>query len=473
MKKCVLVTLITVIALCNIGCGNRTTFNPNAYEITARVIANRVEGTEKVTYYNHTELPIREVRFNLYPNGYKDASSVPQDLQKTAYYAGSSVGGIEVSKGKVNGESVTVEDHGTWISFPLSSDLYPDESVEIVMDFVTTVPAINHRFGITAQAVNLTCWYPTLVYGQSVYEVCELGDCYVTESSDYVVNLTYPSEYVVASTGVVTSERHNGDTVTRSYCSEGVRDFALSMSSGYQSLSRAVGETVVKYYYLYDESPESTLSTACESMEFFNETYGKYAHSEFSLVETDLYYEGAESSCICFINKVMGDREYVIAHEVAHQWWYNAVGSDQYHEPFVDESLSEYSAWLYIKSKDPLRAKEIYDEVERSYLVFSGVSRSVRGDYVARADRSSNEYFSQYDYQNCVYNKGLLTFVNVGKIISEKKLIQGIRYYYGKKKQGVATLLDMIGCIETGSKVHVEELFLQWIKEQTVYLPLT
>jgi aminopeptidase N len=33
----------------------------------------------------------------------------------------------------------------------------------------------------------------------------------------------------------------------------------------------------------------------------------------------------------------------VIAHEVAHQWWYGLVGNNQYREPWLDESFAQYS----------------------------------------------------------------------------------------------------------------------------------
>ncbi len=33
----------------------------------------------------------------------------------------------------------------------------------------------------------------------------------------------------------------------------------------------------------------------------------------------------------------------VVAHEVAHQWWYGLVGNDQFDEPWLDESFAQYS----------------------------------------------------------------------------------------------------------------------------------
>jgi aminopeptidase N len=34
----------------------------------------------------------------------------------------------------------------------------------------------------------------------------------------------------------------------------------------------------------------------------------------------------------------------MVAHEVAHQWFYSAVGNDQARDPFADEALADYMA---------------------------------------------------------------------------------------------------------------------------------
>ena len=39
--------------------------------------------------------------------------------------------------------------------------------------------------------------------------------------------------------------------------------------------------------------------------------------------------------------------ESVAAHEIAHQWFFNQVMSDQIEEPWLDESLVQYATYLY------------------------------------------------------------------------------------------------------------------------------
>ena len=41
------------------------------------------------------------------------------------------------------------------------------------------------------------------------------------------------------------------------------------------------------------------------------------------------------------------------AHEIAHQWWYGAVGNDQVYEPWLDESFAKYSEVLFYERYHP------------------------------------------------------------------------------------------------------------------------
>ena len=42
--------------------------------------------------------------------------------------------------------------------------------------------------------------------------------------------------------------------------------------------------------------------------------------------------------------------ELLVAHEMAHQWWYNIVHNDPVTEPWLDEALAEYSMRIYMES---------------------------------------------------------------------------------------------------------------------------
>ena len=94
-----------------------------------------------------------------------------------------------------------------------------------------------------------------------------------------------------------------------------------------------------------------------ESIEIFNDMFGKYPYNIYSVIASDFYIGGMEYPTLSMIdeglytNKNKFLLEYVIAHETAHQWWYSVVGNDEVSEPWLDEALTEYSTILSFEKK--------------------------------------------------------------------------------------------------------------------------
>lgn len=43
----------------------------------------------------------------------------------------------------------------------------------------------------------------------------------------------------------------------------------------------------------------------------------------------------------------------IVAHEIAHQWFYGIVGNDQIRYPFLDEGLCRFAEYLYEDAYPP------------------------------------------------------------------------------------------------------------------------
>ena len=61
----------------------------------------------------------------------------------------------------------------------------------------------------------------------------------------------------------------------------------------------------------------------------------------------------------------------VIAHEIAHQWWYGLVGDDQFHEPWLDESFATYSEERLYPLFDQCDPRRPYGVVSPSHRGFA------------------------------------------------------------------------------------------------------
>ena len=78
--------------------------------------------------------------------------------------------------------------------------------------FIVKLAEVNHRTGVTKNAVNLGNFYPILCgikdggFAETVYY--SDGDPFYSDCADYRVTFTAPKDYVVASTGAIVEEGH-------------------------------------------------------------------------------------------------------------------------------------------------------------------------------------------------------------------------------------------------------------------------
>jgi hypothetical protein len=95
--------------------------------------------------------------------------------------------------------------------------------------------------------------------------------------------------------------------------------------------------------------------------------------------------------------------EFVTAHEVAHQWWHGLVGSDSRAHPFIDESLAQWSAALYLEERYGVeRSRRDADmQIKMNYQFMRTL-----GQADAAVDRPASAFATPIAYAGLVYGKG-------------------------------------------------------------------
>jgi aminopeptidase N len=87
-----------------------------------------------------------------------------------------------------------------------------------------------------------------------------------------------------------------------------------------------------------------TLALARAAVEQYSAWYGDPGEREIDLVAAPSSL-GAFGGGMEFPGLVLtSDEPRLVAHELAHQWWYGLVGDDQWRSPWLDESFAEYAA---------------------------------------------------------------------------------------------------------------------------------
>jgi aminopeptidase N len=147
--------------------------------------------------------------------------------------------------------------------------------------------------------------------------------------------------------------------------------------------------------------------------------------------------------------------ESVVAHEVAHQWFYNVVGNDQQGEPWLDEAVVQYVTGLYFADTYGPQAAASYRE-----------SWFVRWDRVERAEIPIGKPAGAYApdaYSPIVYGRGPLFVEALAQEMGPPAFERFLRAYYSAHKWGIATPESFRRMAEEQCACDLGPLFEEWV----------
>ncbi|HUE97713.1 MAG TPA: M1 family aminopeptidase [Anaerolineales bacterium] len=272
--------------------------------------------------------------------------------------------GFTLENVTLNGSPLTYDLNGQRLTVYLPQGLAPNVQITLTMRFRISIPAKikEHPYGYDVDQVNLTDWYPFVVpysNGWALHEPGALGEHLVYDATDFEVNIrTTQTDVVIAASGLADPEP-NGEW-TR-YRLSGGRTFAFSASDQFLVFDATAGAAAVRirsYYYPgYETQGAAILNAAVRAVGIFEAKFGSYPYGSLSIVQADLNdgqeYDGLVFLATKFYNEYDGSaRSNLVAigvHEIAHQWWFGLVGSDQAMEPWLDEAMAVYSEAIFYK----------------------------------------------------------------------------------------------------------------------------
>lgn len=465
MKKTVLflailLSFVSVFGLtgCKNGKSDRTT-----YTIDCALTGHELTATERVNFYNSTDTALTEIKFNLFGNAFrKDAKYNPISAQYTsrAYPNGLSYGDMDIKKVTCGDTdlrySVCGEDQNV-LSVELMQELFPDERVEMVIEYTLNLANVVARTGYNDHTINLANFYPIVCAyddAQGFYECLYYanGDPFYSDCADYTVNLTANSEYNVAASGKLISRTENGKTSQSCYQITNARSFALVLSKEFESVTKTVGETEIIYYFYDDKTPDKSMDYAVKSMTLFEEKFGDYPYPTYSVVQTEFIQGGMEFPGLVMISDNLEPEAYgeVIVHETAHQWWQSVVGNNEIEHAFLDEGLAEYSVITFYENYPEynMTREQLVASSEKTYKVFCSVYDKVHGKVNTVMNRDLGEFTSEYEYVNMAYIKPCIMFDYLRQTVGEETFFKGLKNYYKEYKFKNATPDDLVGVYE-------------------------
>lgn len=442
-----------------------------------------ITGTETVDFYNDTDNAISYLKFNIFPNAFREGAvykPISDGQVHSAYPNGESFGNMNVSA-VFCGEKPLVfaivgEDENV-LKVDLLGEIYPEESVEIKILFSVKLANVLARTGYNENTINLGNFYPILCAydGANGFKEClyySYGDPFCSSVANYSVSITLDDEYAVASSGNLVKKDSKNGRSTYAYSLEKVRDFAFVLSSEYEMVTADANGVTVNYYYHSDSTPKKSLDTAVKALTTFENLFCEYPYSTFSVCETGFNEGGMEYPALVMISdEITDDLSYqeVIVHETAHQWWYSLVGNDQIEYGFLDEGLTEYSTVLFFENNPEygLTRDSLIKIAKTTYSTYCTVYEKVFGNKDTSMLRALPEYTSVYEYVNISYVKGALMFDYLREGLGDELFFKGLKKYIEEYSYSLATPDCLVGSFEKVG-ANTNGFFKSWFNGEVI-----
>ena len=429
-------------------------------------------------FFNNDNYTITNLYFHLYPNAYSNEDLIPSNMLSDMYPGGFDAGWIIidlVTDGTNNLIHTITGQDNTILNVSLVNPIAPNSTSLIHIEFHEKVPRCLRRFGYYTMndktVFAIANWIPMpAVYdkldGWNLDPFYYTGDPFYSDAAYFDVNITVPSSMTVGSTGNLTSVTYNNSLKTYHWHTSLVRDFAWCASEDYYSKIVTYNNINVTYLYLDESSSYSYRANLWTApiLSTYEDYYGSYPYEDLTVAETFLAYGGMEYPQIVFIRAFLRSPDVVVAHEIAHQWFYGIIGNDEIDEPFLDEGFAAYSESLFTRAYSGDSAGDEYIANDRN-----NVNYYYQNGFTGKINQSTADYpADDWSYGLLAYTKMAVVIEMLRQTLGDTIFKEALHLYYNTYKYHNAFTINLEQCVEAVTHSDFSWFFDQWLNTETL-----
>jgi aminopeptidase N len=198
-------------------------------------------------------------------------------------------------------------------------------------------------------------------------------------------------------------------------------------------------------------------------LEFYSSYVGPFAYEKLANIQSNSVSGGMEAASAILYSEssVVGDRNQrwrdVVIHEIAHQWFGNAITEYDWDDVWLSEGFATYFTLLFIEHEyghdaflsglnDSKRRVDMFHEKNPAYTIVHDNLKDME------------QVTSSHTYQ-----KGSWTLHMLRGVVGEDAFWQGIQSYYKKYQNSNASTGDFREAMEQASGKDLKVFFEQWL----------
>lgn len=348
-----------------------------SYTLSVRLdpSSHRVFGSGTIRFTNASGVALNELWFHLYANAFSHQRT--RFLRKAADFRRSNraelfkSGSLEIlrlSKGDSEATDLWSRadpttpgdpDDSTDRRVPLSEPLLPGCTLELNVKFVTELPFIVERMGWIEDFYAVAQWFPKLArleadgtWRHFPYE--PLAE-FSADFGNYDLTIDAPGGFIVAAPGERKVLRQDDDRIVTRFRLDNAHDFAWFAWNQFVLSERDIAGVQVRVYAPpgHAKNVEEELTILTWGLKHFQMQFGPYPYTQLIVVHPPdvaasaggMEYPGLIVTGGPWYLPWSGLRSIaaVTLHELAHQWFYGLIASDEARYPVLDEGLSTWA----------------------------------------------------------------------------------------------------------------------------------
>ncbi|MCB9246323.1 MAG: M1 family metallopeptidase [Flavobacteriales bacterium] len=476
-----------------------------------------VAGTENLTYWNNSPDTLFEVFFHLYQNAFTPGSYLhnSRTTEKIstrfgvheAKGLGTAINGLRVKQGKAFTEAKFEIDNSI-MRVTLDQPIPPNSGIEFEIQFATywdkgdkgnlrrRMKSFRHGGEGDSSFLHLdgVHWYPRIcVYDRKFGWTTDqhLGKEFYGDYGIYDVELNFPTEYIVEATGLLVNAKEampaelrtrvdisnyktardvytnpipaDGTRRIWKYHAENVHDFAFTADPTYRigSVTWNGIECIALAQEEHAHRWQNTAQFVADVVRIYSNDIGMYTYPK--MVAADAR-DGMEYPMITLNSGNWPGHQYVIAHEVGHNWFFGMVGNNETYRASMDEGFTQFlTSWS-------LRAIQNVKDRPNSIddrTVYLGYMAHAMGENTARLNIHS-DYFNSAERHGGgygqVYYKTATMLYNLQYVLGDDLFLKAMQHYFDTWKICHPYWEDFRNSIIQYTKCDLNWFFDAWIE---------